>query len=67
MYGSSINELQVRISSNSDTNGKVVWSKKYQQGNKWHSASVDIPALYGLQVCRFVKKVRGQHVEREHY
>ncbi|CAG2211803.1 unnamed protein product [Mytilus edulis] len=57
MYGSSINELQVRISSNSDTNGKVVWSKKYQQGNKWHSASVDIPALYGLQI-KFVG-IRG--------
>ncbi|CAC5421234.1 unnamed protein product [Mytilus coruscus] len=57
MYGSSINELQVQISSNSDTNGKVVWSKKYQQGNKWHSASVDIPALYGLQI-KFVG-IRG--------
>ncbi|VDI63535.1 Hypothetical predicted protein [Mytilus galloprovincialis] len=50
MYGSTINELQVKVRSSTDWSGTVVWSKKYDQGNIWHSASIDIQAVSSLQI-----------------
>ena len=55
MYGATINELQVNVTSQNNNAGTIVWSMKYQQGYQWHFASVNIAALYGLQVvmCTF--------------
>lgn len=56
MYGDTINELQVKVTSqNNNTN--ILWSMSYQQGNQWHFARVDIAALYGLQVVRCTFKL----------
>ncbi|XP_052085911.1 MAM and LDL-receptor class A domain-containing protein 2-like [Mytilus californianus] len=50
MYGSTINELQVKVRSSTNMIGSVVWSRKYDQGNIWHSASIDIQAVSALQI-----------------
>jgi hypothetical protein len=57
MYGTTINELQVKVTSQNNNTGTILWSMKYQQGYQWHFASVDIAALYGLQVVRCTFKL----------
>jgi hypothetical protein len=57
MYGATINELQVKVTSQNNNAGTILWSMKYQQGNQWHFASVDIAALNGLQVVRCTFKL----------
>jgi hypothetical protein len=52
MYGATINELQVKVAIQDKTDATILWSMKYDQGNEWHFASVNIAPLYGLQVVR---------------
>ena len=55
MYGSTIESLEIKVTNSSDQQ-QTVFSKSYNQGNRWHYTEVYIPVMTDLLVSSKVMK-----------
>lgn len=47
MYGTTVGELRLEVSTNSGSSWTQLWSKSGDQDNSWHTASIDLSTYLG--------------------
>jgi RHS repeat-associated protein len=61
MYGSTMGQLELQISTNGGTSwsSSSIWSKSGDQGNSWHEAEVDLSLYAGQSILLRFKATTG--------